>query len=1155
MSPRRNRLPGQRTIAMACAAAIAATGLTYAGLRLTDTAPDAKSPAPSAASAVSEADAIARAAKTGKPVEATSLRTPESTTWARPDGLMSRQIHVSPIRAKVDGAWKPIDRSLHRTDRGWEPRATNTGMVFSAGSTDDGNRGKRASRSTPRRVSLLKGVAAEAGEAASTLVTLHSDGHDIQLTWPGPIPQPVIDTNRALYPEIIPGADLVLTADDDGFAQLLVVKNRAAAADPRVAQLSYGLTSPTLTFRLDPASDIVSAENAYGDEVAMSPSPVMWDNAGAPAVTDGGVGASSQPTAPEDLPSESASPDETPSTAPNSDADAESDEQSDPYAEVLPSASDESVPPAPESPLPSAPAEPTPAPSQSGAAATLSLPALDGPSPDSHGALVDADLSGTNWIITPDADLLSDPSTVFPVFIDPSVKKHIQNWTTVYNRYPKATFYNGKGFNKGGTHEARVGFESDTWGTSRSFFNIDFDKSLKGAVITNAKLHVLETYSWSCSDRAMSVHLTDSIDSKTNWKNAPQLHNGNKITTRSFAHGYKSGCRDAYEVFDVKKAAQKAADKGVDTITFGMRAVNEDSQYSWKKFTANGDNAPVLELVYNRRPDAPTSLDLGPEAKCTTTEPYVRMGAGEITFTASAADKDKNLDYLDFDLWPTGKWDTIGDLLKTTGKKSVGGNRSSARVTTDAFSTSKLTNNTLYSWRVRSFDDAGSSSGYSPKTTPCRFILDTAAPKPPKVSSTDFPNADGSENGFSTQPEDAIWSTLKFGTAGSFTVRALNTDVVRYEYGFNSPSYSFSLPRTSGTATTTSATIANAKPPTAGPNVLYVRTVDGAGNASDPTKYFFYVTPRDQADAPGDFTGDGMPDLLTVTEGGNLSLYPSQATTNDLTKGSGDLDFAMSGAYRDNPDKDPNGDDLPAYTAAPSGHFDGALITHNGDIYGGDGLQDLVARVDGKLWVYPGDGYGAVNIDKRREILLPAEAPDPSTFSQIVSAGDATGDSKADFFVTVGDALWVLTGYNGATIEQATRLSSSSWTERDIVTAQDITGDGVTDLLYRTDVTGRLLLRTGIKAASGGVDFNTLAAAANSAGGLDTPYGASGWSSTAVPHILGTPDTNGDSIPDIWTVPSNGSVRLYLGSRTALSGNGSEIIGTYSWWKTRQTIG
>ncbi|MFJ2177238.1 DNRLRE domain-containing protein [Streptomyces sp. NPDC087851] len=1204
MSQRRYRLPGQRAIAMLCAAGIAAGGLTYAGLRLADTepGPHAKSPVRNATSAVSESDAITRAAKTGKPVEVTSLRTPNSTTWARGDGLMSREIHVSPIRAEVGGEWKPIDLSLRRTGRGWEPRASNSGVVFSAGSKGDGNRRERASRSdrsdrsertdrseqtdqsertdrsdptdrsdrtdrtsATRRVSFLQGPAAvdaaAADETASPLVTLHSQGHDIQLTWPGPIPEPVIDTNRALYPEIIPGADLVLTADDNGFAQLLVVKDRTAAADPRVARIAYGLTSPTLTFRLDPLSGIVVAENSYGDEVAMSPTPMMWDSAGAPAVTDGGVGASAQPTAPEELPADpTPEPEESPSDEESEpgdtggEPDSETDEQSDPYEEVLPSASDEPVPDTPESPLPSAPAEPTAEPSHSGPDATLSLPGLDGPSPDSHGALVDTDLSGANWHITPDAELLSDPSTVFPVFIDPSVTKHTQNWTTVYNRYPNATFYNGKGFNKGGTHEARVGFESDTWGTSRSFFNIGFDKSLKGAVITKARLRVLETYSWSCSERAVSVHLTGEIDSKTNWKNAPKLHNGNKVATKSFAHGWKSHCRDAYETFDVRKSAQSAADKGWDSITFGMRAVSEKSQYAWKKFAANGENGPSLVLDYNRRPGAPTGLDLNPESKCTTTEPYARMGAGEISFVASATDKDKNLTHLDFDLWPTGKWDSTGDLLKSTGKVSVGKDTGSARVTTSGFDTGKLTNNTLYSWRAKAFDARGSSSDYSPKKTPCRFVLDTAAPKPPKVSSADFPNADENENGFGNQPEDSLWSTKKFGTPGSFTVRALDKDVIRYEYGFNSASYPFSLARTAGTATTTSATLANTRPPAAGPNVLYVRTVDGAGNVSTPAKYFFYVSPRDKADAPGDMTGDGLPDLLTVTEKGNLSLYISQTNT-DLTKATGKLGYSMPSAYRANPAKDPNGDDLPPFVAAPTGHFDKALITHNGDIYGGDGLQDVVARVGGKLWVYPGDGYGAVNIDKRREILLPSDAPDPATFTQIVSAGDATADGKADFFVTVGDALWVLTGYNGATIEKATRLSGASWADRDTVIALDVTGDSVTDLVYRSDATGRLLLRTGVKAASGGVDLSSLASAADSGAGTDTQYAASGWSSSAVPHLMGTPDVTGDDIPDIWAVHSDGSVRLHTGGRTALSGTGTNVIAPSTWWKTRQTIG
>ncbi|MFJ2947800.1 DNRLRE domain-containing protein [Streptomyces sp. NPDC087226] len=1154
---RRRGLPGNRTTAVVLTAALAATGITFAGLGLDRSDSRGDPHRDRSAKPVTEAAAASRARRTGELVEVTASRTARSTTWARPDGLMVKHLHSSPVRAKAGGEWKDIDYDLHRTENGWEPKATNARMVFSAGSEkgSPARKEQRASRATVRRASLLTGVQAAADETANPLVTLTVDGYDIQLTWPGAVPAPVIDGSRALYPEIFPGADLVLTADDEGFAQLLVLKNRQAAADPRAQQLSYGITSPDLTFRLDPVTGVLSAENVYSQEIAVSPTPLMWDSSGAPAVTDGEVGATAQPTTSESPgPSEPATDEPSDSPGPTQEL-IETDEQTDTNPETLPTASDGPEPSVSESPLPSVPAEPTPAPSPTGPAATLGLAGLDGPSPDSRGELVEADLSGANWVLTPDLSFLDDPATTYPVFVDPSVKKHTQNWTTAYSRHPNATFYNGKGFNKGGTHEARVGFESDTWGTSRSYFNIAFDKDLKGTKITSAKLRMLETYSWSCSARSMSVHLTGAVNGHTNWKNAPKLTDGNKFATKSFAHGYKSGCRDAYETFDVKKAAQQRADQGKDSITFGLRARDEDSQYAWKKFRANGDHAPVLELVYNRKPTIDSkSLDLGPDAKCTTTEPYVRMGSGSLTFTARGSDKDKNLDYLDFDLWPTGKWDTTGDLLGSTGKVSVGGDKDTALRTTSGFPTGKLTHGTLYSWRVRAVDDANSTSAWTPSKTPCRFVLDTAAPKPPKVSSTDFPNADGSENGFGNDAEDANWSTKKFGTPGSFTVRALNTDVVRYEYGFNSANYPFSVSRTSGTATSVSATLANAKPPTAGPNVLYVRVVDGAGNVSQATKYFFYVTPRDQADAPGDFTGDKLPDLMVVSEGGNLVLYPSQAT-NDLAKGSGDLDYSMSGAYRSNPDKDPTGDDLPPYIAAPSGHFKGALITHNGDIYGGDGLQDLVVRVGGKLWVYPGDGYGAVNIDRRVELLLPSNAPDPAALTQIVSAGDATGDGRTDFFATVGEEIWALTGYHGATIDKAIRLSSTPWAERDIVTVADISGDGVTDLVYRTDVSGRLLFRKGIKAAGGGTDLTSLASAANSADGVDAVYGSSGWGSSNIYLLIGTPDANGDAIPDIWTVRTDGTVRFYAGGRTVLSGSGTEIIGTASYWKTRIAIG
>ncbi|MET9934856.1 DNRLRE domain-containing protein [Streptomyces sp. NPDC006324] len=781
--------------ALALAAALTTGGLTYAGFHAGSGSPPSSAPFTSKAAPLPRSKtldgrtALAQARKSGKQIEVTAERTARSTTWARPDGLMMQRSYAAPIWAKVGQEWKAIDTTLQRTEEGWQPRATNTGVVFSAG----GKGGERASRTSVRRASLLPAIAAADAGAGSALVTLtvtdaEDQAHIIQLTWPGTVPAPVIDGSRALYPEILPGADLVLTAEDDGFAQLLVLKNRQAAADPRVAQLSYGLASPTLSFRLDPVSGIVAAEDSRGDEVALSPTPLMWDSSGAPAVTDGAAGASAQPTASE---TPEANPPTPPTAAPVPTATEElANDVVDPENEVLPTATDGTPPALPESPLPTAPAEPTPGPSQSGPAATLNLPLLNGPSPESRGDVVETDLSNGNWTITPNTGFLNDPATVYPVFIDPTVKKHTQNWTTAYSRHPNATFFNGKDFNKSGSHEARVGFESDTWGTSRSYFNIAFDKKLKGAKIQKATLRLLETYSWSCSARSMSVHLTSPVDSRTNWKNAPKLHDGNLAAQpRSFAHGYKSGCRDDYETFIVTAAAQNTANKGKDTITFGLRARNEDSQYAWKKFQADGDHAPVLEIIFNRPPRTPYELDLGPDFKCTTTAPYVRVGSTEINFIARSGDPDDNLDYLDFNLWPAGKWDTTGDLLRSTGTVSVGAGTTDAKRSTSSFPTSGLVNNTLYSWQVRAVDDAGSTSAFAPYKSPCRFIFDNSAPRPPRVVSSDFPNADGNENTFGNEPEDKNWSTKRFGSTGTFTLQALNADVIRYEWGYNTNSW------------------------------------------------------------------------------------------------------------------------------------------------------------------------------------------------------------------------------------------------------------------------------------------------------------------------------------------------------------------------------
>ncbi|ROQ26009.1 hypothetical protein EDD98_5591 [Streptomyces sp. PanSC19] len=608
----------------------------------------------------------------------------------------------------------------------------------------------------------------------------------------------------------------------------------------------------------------------------------------------------------------------------------------------------------------------------------------------------------------------------------------------------------------------------------------------------------------------------------------------------------------------MKAAAQKTADKGKNLITFGMRARDEKTQYAWKKFTADGDNAPVLELTYNRPPTPPTNHGLDPDFRCTTTPPYVRVGSSSITFTARSTDKDDNLATLNFAMWPTGKWSTTGNMLRSAGTVSVGANTSEATRTTSAIATTGLlASNVTYSWNVRAVDAAGSSSASTPKV-PCRFVFDSKEPTPPRVTSTDFPNADGTDHdsSFGNAPEDSNWSTKKFGATGSFTFQAAETDVIRYRVRLQRQQ--LPLLRAPYRRCSRLGHDHYQQRKTAGcrPERAVRESRRRCRECLRAHEVLFYVTPATRPTPPATSPATRSPICSpSRTRETSASTRP-RSTATIRPRAPGDLDYSMSGAYRENPAKDPNGGDKEETFIGPlSGHFKGAQITHNGDFYGGDGLQDLVAGVDGKWWVYPGDGYGAVNITKRAKSSCPPTRPLPPPSSTPRSWPPEMSPATVCRICspTAGDQLWAFTGYNGASFTEARMLTSTPWSTRDLVTVADIGGDGVPDLLFRTEETGRgLLLRHGKPGANGGVDLTSLATAASSKTGQDEVYGTGGWNKASMPKIKGTPDANGDNIPDIWAAASDGNLYFYPGGRTT---HGTRFITSNLGWLNSPAIG
>ncbi|MGW6943479.1 DNRLRE domain-containing protein [Streptomyces xanthophaeus] len=1010
--------------------------------------PDGQAGAPVAAP-----EARRLAEESGKDVEVTAEHSANTTTWAQPDGLFRKQVFNSAVRAKVGGQWKPIDTDLARVGDGFAAKAVNGRVVFSAGSAPQAAGGERAARGVSR-VALKRDTP---GEVWTDLVRLNTDGHDIVVSWPGALPAPVIDGPRALYENVRPGIDLVLTALDGGYSHVLVVKDKQAAADPLLGRLQYQLASPDLTFHLDGASGSLSARDAAGEEVAGAPSPLMWDSSGKVATTDD---------------------------------------------------------------------EPAWIPTEIGKQhATLSLPGMAG-AEGAHQSFARAELSENRLSLTPDSSWMGAPETVYPVFIDPSFKGRKQSWTLLYKKSPNSSFFNGQNYNPGGTSEARVGYESDTVGTARSIFNFDFGAELRGTGIHSAKVRALQTHSWSCDARPMDVYSTPYITSSSTWGNTSSYW-GNKVATESSGYGYKSACPDNWIAPDITGLARQAASAGWQALSLGFASPNETSATYWKKFLANGENAPYLEIVYNSPPDIPLAENMNtfPGGPCLTSGNGTGIGKTDITFQVRGFDRDGNLRQLQIEIWDAESGQKVHDEWLWPNSDGV--------VTKD-IPWDRFTSGRKYHWLSRANDWDHWTVGSGPLDSGgggwCTFTVDHTAPSSPAVSSEQFP-APG--------PDAAEWSVNPAGTPGQWIeVRGNGTqaaDIREYQWSLNRPSFDQK-------AVPWEADLASIKTQvdTAGPNVLYVRTVSKFGNVSPPSEYLFYVRPAAGQDTPGDVTGDRHPDLLAIDAAGNLRTYGGDQV--------GDTDAHLPGAVE-------NGKPVaPGYWKDPA-TGKAALIGHSTDWYPGDGLTDLIARMpDGKMYVYPGTGTGQFDVGRRIEILLPAGAPDPATLRQIVVGEDVDGDGFPDLFALDADGFWAFTGYSGASFASATKLASG-WAPRDIVGVRDVSGDKVPDLLFRDDADHNrgLALRKGKPGPNGGADLKSLRSAADSAGGQDYTYATVYWSRAELPMVLGTPDTNGDGVPDIWTVGPHGTQYLFTGAPDWMPGmpSGSDNDG----WTDFLTIG
>ena len=157
---------------------------------------------------------LAMARRCKVPVAVTESITETDRVIANPDGTATFEHRYRPVRVKRSGHWVPVDTTLERrADGSIAPRAAAVDISFSAG-----------------------------GDVA--MVTVANQAASLSLGSPvGDLPAPALAGNTATYREVLPGVDLQLRADVDGYSQVFVVKSAKAAANPSTAAAVREVTS------------------------------------------------------------------------------------------------------------------------------------------------------------------------------------------------------------------------------------------------------------------------------------------------------------------------------------------------------------------------------------------------------------------------------------------------------------------------------------------------------------------------------------------------------------------------------------------------------------------------------------------------------------------------------------------------------------------------------------------------------------------------------------------------------------------------------------------------------------------------------------------------------------------------------------------------
>jgi hypothetical protein len=553
---RARRCPGiRRALPLAALLTLSAGAL---GARLAPAAQHtsrhrATAPAQTAAGAhplLSAGQAAALANRTHRRVVVSALTTQTSQTTANPDGSLTVTESAQPVRARSHGGWAALSPALHQLAGGRiAPALTTSAISLSGGGT-------------------------------SPLVILQAAGRTLSLSWPGTLPTPTLSGDTATYPGVLPGVDLVLTVDSQGgFADTLVVHSAAAAANPALASLSLGFTTPDLALASNGAGGVAAASGPGSPAVITAQAPQIWDSTPPPA-------GMKTVTAPDGTVLDAAT--------------------------GLPAYSSVSAPGA----AANIAAVPV---SLSATAITLLPPAS---------VLTGAGVTYPVYI---------DP-TWHPVASNASAWTQVDSGfpgTSYWHEYSNLQV------GKCPADITPPSQSCEGMGVARSFVRLPIPSALtSSSVINSADLYMTEDWAPSCTKTSVRLYTTGGISSSTTWNHQPSWASGYEWQDAAF--GYP-GCGEGYYkddiTWDVKSTITSDAGQQ-STQTWGLRAADETDEYAWKTFWS-GTNSLTLSVTYNDPPNKPGARSSSPGGSCqypASDAPVI--GDDDVTLYATASDDD-----------------------------------------------------------------------------------------------------------------------------------------------------------------------------------------------------------------------------------------------------------------------------------------------------------------------------------------------------------------------------------------------------------------------------------------------------------------------------------------------------------------------------------